>query len=171
MVIEILFVAVPQLVNMFNNLITCFRDDRGTQPSTSFFNHGEIMDTCTILKEVKSIAVVGISDKPDRDSGRIAEYLKRNGYNVYGIHPILKNVGDIPVVKDFSEIPEQIDVVNLFVNGARVGEMVEKIIEVKPKVVWMQLGVYNEEAKANLEAKGIKVIMNTCIATEHRFCR
>lgn len=129
------------------------------------------MDACSILKNARSIAVVGISNKPDRDSGRIAEYLKRNGYNVYGIHPIIKNVGDIPVVKEFSEIPDQIDIVNLFVNSARVGEMVEKIVEAKPKVVWMQLGVYNEDAKANLEANGITVIMNTCIATEHRFCR
>ena len=67
-----------------------------------------------IFKESKTIAVVGISDKPERDSGKIAEFLKKQGYTVYGVHPVLTEYAGIKVFSSLKDIPEKIDIVDVF---------------------------------------------------------
>jgi predicted CoA-binding protein len=139
------------------------------------FNHpnnlfGEIMDTCKILKESKTVAVVGISDKPERDSGRIALFLKENGYDVVGIHPNLKDVFGIKVYQSLKDIPHKIDLVDIFLSSDKVPSIVDDIIEIQPKYCWFQLGVVNNEAASKLIENGIPTIQNKCVAIEHRFC-
>ena len=125
---------------------------------------------CTILKESRNIAVLGISDKPDRDSGKIALFLKSRNYNVVGIHPVIKNVEDIPVYASMKDIPVEIDILDVFVNGDRLEPVLNDIIALKPKTVWYQLGVHNDSVAKALEQNGIEVIQDCCIAIEYRHC-
>jgi len=127
-------------------------------------------DYCKILKEIKNIAVVGISDKPYRDSSRIALFLKESGYNVYGVHPKLKEVNGIPVYSKIFEIPAEIDLVNVFINSKKVEEIFPDILLCKPKYVWFQLGIKNDSVASHLEKEGIKVIQDKCILIEHKRC-
>lgn len=129
------------------------------------------METCEILKNSKTIAVVGISDKPGRDSGRIADFLVGKGYDVVGVHPVLNEVNGIKVYKSLTEIPHQIDLVDVFLSSDKIPSIMEDVLSVKPKYLWLQLGVRNDEAiKPALEA-GIKVIQDRCVAIEYNYCR
>lgn len=125
---------------------------------------------CEILKRSKNIAVVGISDKPGRDSGWIARLLRDNGYKVFGVNPTLDKFENIPVFKSLKDIPEPIDIVDIFRRPEFVTEIVQEAIQIKAKVVWMQLGVINYEAEKIAKEAGLTVIMNRCIAVEFRRC-
>ncbi|MCX8057745.1 MAG: CoA-binding protein [Ignavibacteria bacterium] len=125
---------------------------------------------CEILKNSKTIAVVGISDKPGRDSGLIARFLKSKGYIVYGVNPTIKSFDGIQVYKSLKDIPDQIDIVDIFRRSEFVTEIVKEAIEIKAKVVWMQLGVVNYDAEKLALDAGLKVIMDRCIAIEYRMC-
>ncbi len=121
-----------------------------------------------ILVDAQTIAVVGISDKPDRDSGRIALFLKDRGYEVVGVHPSLESVFGIPVYKSLDDIPHRIDLVDVFLSSDKVASISESILKMNPKYVWYQLGVRNDEAAEFLTKKGIQVIQDRCIAIEYR---
>lgn len=125
---------------------------------------------CEILKNTKNIAVVGISDKPGRDSGRIAQFLRDSGYNVFGVNPTLSEFDGIQVYKSLKDIPVPIDIVDIFRRSEVVTEIVQEAIEIKAKIVWMQLGVVNYEAEKLARSSGLIVVMNRCIAVEHRRC-
>lgn len=125
---------------------------------------------CEILKTAKNIAVVGISNKPGRDSGWIARFLKENGYNVFGVNPVLDSFDGIPIFKSLKEIPEPIDIVDIFRRSEFVTDIVKEAIEINAKVVWMQLGVINYEAEQLALNAGLRVVMNHCIAVEYRRC-
>ncbi len=126
--------------------------------------------TCKILKESKTVAVVGISDKIERDSGRIAELLKRRGYNVVGVHPKLKEVFDIPVYASLKDIPHKIDLVDVFLSSDKVPMIMEDVLAIKPKFLWFQLGVINHEAASLAEQNGIPTVQNRCVAIELNLC-
>lgn len=127
---------------------------------------------CNILREAKTIAVVGFSDKPYRDSREIALFLANKGYKVYGVNPTIDelNVDGIPIVKSLREIKEKIDIVDIFRRSEFVPEIVDEAIEIGAKIIWMQLGVINYEAKKKAEGAGIEVIMNRCIKIEYLNC-
>jgi uncharacterized protein len=127
--------------------------------------------TCEILKESKTIAVIGISNKPDRDSGRIALFLKSKGYTVYGVHPILTEFEGIKIYKKLADIPEEIDIVDVFLNSNSIDKIIPDVLEKNPKVLWLQLGIQNDEAVKPAVEKGIEVIQNHCIAIEYNLCR
>jgi hypothetical protein len=126
--------------------------------------------TCKILKESKTVAVVGISDKMERDSGRIAELLQRKGYNVVGVHPVLKNVFGIPVYASLKEIPFPVDLVDVFLNSDKVPMIMDDVLAIKPKYLWFQLGVINDEAASLAEQNGIPTVQNRCVAIELNYC-
>lgn len=125
---------------------------------------------CEILKHSKNIAVVGISDKPGRDSGWIARFLSEQGYNVFGVNPVLEKFDGIPIYKSLREIPVPIDIVDIFRRSEFVPDIVKDAIEINAKVVWMQLGVINYEAEKLALNSGLKIVMNRCIAVEYRRC-
>ncbi|HEX2865970.1 MAG TPA: CoA-binding protein [Ignavibacteriales bacterium] len=127
--------------------------------------------TCDILKESKNIAVVGISNKPGRDSGRIAEYLKEAGYNVVGVNPLQKEFPGIKVYSSLKEVPFKIDIVDVFRRSEAIPEIIPDVLEVKPGVLWLQLGIRNDEAVSPVIDAGIETIQDKCILVEHRFCR
>jgi predicted CoA-binding protein len=127
-------------------------------------------NVCEILKSAKTIAVVGISDKPERDSYEIARYLQKVNYNVVGVNPFIKNVNDMVVYPGLTDIPFKVDIVNVFRRSDKIIELVDDVIKIKPKVFWLQLGINNDDAVEKIAGAGIEVIRNLCIKVEHRYC-
>ena len=126
---------------------------------------GEIKE---ILKNAKNIAVVGLSDKPGRDSHRVAAYLKGRGYKIFPVNPTIEETLGEKSYPRLEDIPEPIDVVDIFRAPERVPPIVESAIAIGAKVVWMQLGVVNEEAAERARDEGLTVVMDRCMMQEHR---
>lgn len=121
-----------------------------------------------ILTEAKTVAVVGMSDNPARDSFEVGEYLATHGYRVLAVNPRIEHVLDLPVFKNLQEIGEHVDVVDIFRRPEDVGPVVEDAIAIGAGVVWMQLGIVNEQAAQQARAAGLEVIMDQCMARSHR---
>ena len=121
----------------------------------------------SILRSSKTVAVVGASPKPWRDSGSIAQYLIHKGYDVYPVNPAHEQLFGRKCYRDLRAIPVPLDIVDVFRNPDAVDAVVEEAIAVKAKTVWLQLGVVNEKAAAKAERAGLQVIMDHCIAVEH----
>ena len=121
-----------------------------------------------LFEQTKTIAVVGASPKPWRDSGSIAQYLERKGFTVYPVNPRYQEVLGMKCYPDLKSIPGSIDMVNIFRNSDEVGPVIDEAIQVKARSVWMQLNVINEEAAQKAETAGLKVVMDRCIAVDHR---
>ncbi len=127
---------------------------------------------CEILKTSKTIAVVGISSNPMRTSRDIAEYLRRNGYDVIGVNPNKKftDANGIKVYNSLLEIPYKIDIVNVFRRSEDIPYIIPDVLKIKPNVLWLQLGIQNDKAVENVIKQGIETIQNTCIKVAHSFC-
>jgi predicted CoA-binding protein len=128
-------------------------------------------DVQRILKQTKTIAVVGLSDKPDRDSYQIASYLQQQGYRIIPVNPRVNEVLGEKAYPSLRDVPEPVDVVDIFRRSEDVPPIVEDAIAIGAKVVWMQAGIVNEEAAARAEAAGLAVIMNACMRSAHRTLR
>jgi predicted CoA-binding protein len=124
----------------------------------------EIID---ILRPPKTIAVVGISDKPERDSYGVAKYLQDQLYRVIPVNPMLQRVLNRPCYPSLRDIAERVDIVDIFRRSEAVPEIVDEAIAIGAKVVWMQLGVVNEAAAEKAEEAGLMVVMHRCIKVEH----
>ena len=133
-------------------------------------DHYEDEDLRRILTSTKVIAMVGASSKPDRPSFRVMKFLLRHGYRVIPVNPGLEGqlIHEQPVVARLSDIKEPIDMVDVFRDSAQLEALVDEILAlpVLPKVIWAQLGIYNEAAAEKAEARGIEVIMNRCPSVE-----
>ena len=130
-----------------------------------------------ILATSKTIAVVGLSRGPEKESHRVASYLKRHGYRIIPVNPFAdevlgeksyKSLLDIP-----SEIQKTVDIVDIFRRAEDVPPVVEQAVKLKqksgkPSVVWMQLGIVNEEAAETARKAGLTVIMDKCMMVEHK---
>ena len=128
-------------------------------------------DVQRILKQTKTIAVVGLSDKPDRDSYQVAAYLQQQGYRIIPVNPRAKEVLGEKAYPSLRDVPEPVDVVDIFRRSEDVPPIVDDAIAIGAKVVWMQSGIVNEEAAARAEAAGLKVIMDACMRSAHRSLR
>lgn len=119
-----------------------------------------------ILRETKSIAMVGASDKPDRPSFIVFKYLKERGYRMIPVNPAMagKTILGETVYARLADLPEPVDMVEIFRNSQAAGPITDEAIALtqKPKVLWMQLSVRNDEAAARAEAAGLTVIMDRC---------
>lgn len=124
----------------------------------------------SILKKYKHIAVVGISNKQDRDSYGVSKYLVDHGYNVIPINPTFEIWEGLKSYPDLVSASKEhnIEVVDIFRKPDAVLPVVEEAIKVKPEAIWMQLGVINQEAAELAERNNIKVIMDKCIMVEHK---
>jgi uncharacterized protein len=121
-----------------------------------------------ILRKARTIAVVGASPKPGRDSGVIASFLAGKGYNVFPVNPAYQEVLGMKCYPDLASIGSPVDIVDVFRNPDDVMPIIDEAIATGAKTVWMQLGVINEAAAEKAEASGIQVIMDRCIAVDHR---
>jgi predicted CoA-binding protein len=121
-----------------------------------------------LLREAKTIAVVGLSDNPERTSYLIAQAMQAAGYKILPVNPKLKGpvLGENPYAS-LSEIDQPVDIVNIFRRSEMVLPIVEEAVKIKPKAIWMQQGVINEEAARLAQEHGIMVIMDRCIKVDH----
>ncbi len=120
-----------------------------------------------IIRESKSIAVVGISNKMGRPSLTVASYLKGQGYRIIPVNPTIQDVNGEQCYPDLSSIPEKVDVVDIFRKPADVLPVVEEAVRIGAKAVWMQEGVVNEEAARRAREAGLQVVMDKCMLKEH----
>lgn len=126
------------------------------------------LDVKRVLEAAKTIAVVGYSDNPARASNDIAHMLKQVGYEVYLVNPTLDSTPDQPIYPSVQAIPVKIDIVDIFRRPEFVPEVVEDAIQAGAKVIWMQLGIVNDDAARRAEEAGLEVIMDRCIKVEYR---
>ena len=121
-----------------------------------------------ILTNARTIAVVGASPRRERPSHGVMAYLQRRGYRTIPVNPFAAGgtINGETVYASLAEVPEPIDMVDVFRRPEAAGAVVDAAIAVGAKVVWMQFGVRDDTAAARAEAKGLKVVMNRCPAIE-----
>jgi predicted CoA-binding protein len=122
------------------------------------------------LSSCKTVVIVGISPKEDRPSYRVASYLKSKGYRIIPVRPNSESILGEKTYHSLLEIPKEIeiDVVDIFRRSEDVPSVVEEAIRRGTKVVWMQEGIFHDEACAKAEKAGLKVVMDRCIKKEHQ---
>jgi predicted CoA-binding protein len=125
-------------------------------------------DIAELLCTTRTIALVGISDRPTRPSYGVMRTLQMHGYRVFPVNPQItgEHVHGEYVWRELAQIGEPIDMVDIFRNSEAAGDAVDEAIAAGAKAVWMQLGVVNEAAAARAEAAGLKVVMDRCPAIE-----
>ena len=121
-----------------------------------------------ILKKCKTIAVVGLSSNPMRPSHEVTEYMQRAGYRIIPVNPNETEVFGEKSYARLEDVPGKIDLVNIFRRPEEVMPVVESAIRIGVPVVWMQLGIENEEAAKKALAAGLVVVEDACILIEHR---
>ncbi len=119
-----------------------------------------------ILRTYRTFAIVGLSPKPDRASNDVASFLKARGYRIVPVNPACEEILGERSYPDLISIPDPVEVVDIFRRSEEVMPIVEQAIAIKAKVVWMQLGVINEEAAAAARAAGLEVVMDHCPKAE-----
>ena len=120
------------------------------------------------LRESRTIAVVGLSDNPERISYRVAQYLQGQGYRIIPVNPVIDSALGETSYPDLKSVPEPIDMVDVFRRSELVAPVVDEAIEVGVRYIWMQDGVIDETAAAKAEAAGIPVVMNDCTLRQHK---
>ena len=126
-----------------------------------------------ILRNARRIAVVGLSRKPDRPSHGVAAYLQQAGYTIIPVHPVGGITLGEPVHPDLRSAAATgpIDIVNIFRRSEHVPALLDAMLEVKPVLVWMQVGIRHADVARTLEAAGIEVVMDRCLAVDHSSLR
>ncbi|MBI2888195.1 MAG: CoA-binding protein [Chloroflexi bacterium] len=113
-----------------------------------------------LLNQCKTIAVVGISPRPDRDSHGVAKYLQEQGYRVIPVNPLVQEVLGETCYPSLTAVPEPVDMVDIFRRSELVLPVVQEAIQIGARAIWMQDGVVNQEAAALAEAAGLAVVMD-----------
>ena len=121
-----------------------------------------------ILKSFRNIAIVGLSPKESRPSNQVARYLIEAGYNVIPVNPGQGEILGRKCYPDLGSIPEPIEIVDIFRRSEDIPPIVSSAIKIRAKVVWMQLGIVNDDAAAEATKAGLSVIMNRCIKVDHQ---
>jgi len=125
----------------------------------------------SILESSRTVAVVGLSAKPDRAGHTVPAYLHRQGYRIIPVNPNLPEALGEKAYPSLLEVPDPVDVVLIFRRSDEVPPIVEEAIRIGAKAVWMQLGIFHEQAAARAEQAGLQVVMDTCMGTTHRMMR
>ena len=121
-----------------------------------------------ILREAKSIAIVGMSPNPARSSYFVGTYLLQStNYRVYFVNPNATEILGQKVYPDLASLPEVPDIVDVFRKASDIPAVLDDVLAIGSPAMWVQLGIYNEEAARHGEAKGVKVVMDRCLKVEH----
>jgi uncharacterized protein len=120
------------------------------------------------IYRLRNIAVVGMSKNVEKPSNFVPKYLVQHGYNIYPVNPTAQEIMGKKSYPSVAEIPDKIDIVDIFRKAEDVTAVVTDAIK-KPgiKVIWMQEGIYNDKAEANAKASGMEVVFNRCMMAEH----
>src|ERR1700733_1190769 len=121
-----------------------------------------------LLKRAKTIAVVGLSGRPLRPSHGVSAYMQSQGYRIIPVNPQIESCLGEKSYPSLLEVPEKIDIVNIFRRPEFVEEIVEQAIQLKVPAIWMQEEVVHEKAAEKARRAGMFVVMNRCILKEHR---
>ncbi len=121
-----------------------------------------------LLREAKTIAVVGLSGRRFRPSYGVSQYMQEQGYRIIPVNPNETEVLGEKAYATLEEVPEKVDIVNIFRRSEQVPAVVEAAIRIGAKAVWMQEDVVHEEAAAKARAAGLFVVMDRCILKDHR---
>jgi predicted CoA-binding protein len=121
-----------------------------------------------ILTKYKTIAVVGLSSNPARPSYGVTEYMQSSGYQIIPVNPNETDVLGEPSYASLEEVPQKLEIVDIFRRAEEVPPVVDAAIRAGAKVIWMQQGIANETAAEKARAAGLTVIMDACILVEHK---
>src|ERR1700730_18000113 len=121
-----------------------------------------------ILKRYHTIGVVGLSSNPARPSYGVAQYVQSAGYRIIPVHPNEREVRGEKSYAHLGDVPEKIEIVDIFRRTEEVPPAVEGAIQIGAKVVWMQLGIEHQGAAEKARAAGLIVVMDSCILVEHK---
>jgi predicted CoA-binding protein len=127
-----------------------------------------------LIRTARTIAVVGLSRKPERPSHGVAAYLQRAGYRIVPVHPVGGITLGEPVYPDLRTAAAArgpIDIVNIFRRSEHIAALLDAMLDVHPRLVWMQQGIRDNEVARRLESAGIAVVMDRCLAVDHQFLR
>jgi predicted CoA-binding protein len=123
-----------------------------------------------LLRRARTIAVVGLSPKPERPSNSVARYLQRQGYRIIPVNPGHDEIlgeRSYPTLTAASKA-QAIDIVDVFRRSEHAGVVVDEAIPLHPLLIWLQQGVVDIDARARAEARGVPLVMDRCLAVEHR---
>ena len=120
-----------------------------------------------LLKNARTIAVVGLSPNPDRPSYRVSCYMQAYGYKIIPVNPSITEALGEKAYPSLKDIPEKVDIVNIFRRSEDVPPVVDEAIAIKARVLWMQQGIVNEAVARKAESAGMTVIMDRCIMVSH----
>lgn len=121
-----------------------------------------------IFDESKIIAIVGMSDKPERESYQVGEYLQNQGYKIIPVNPTKDEILGEKSYPDLKSIPEKVDIVDIFRKMEAIPGVVEEAIAIEPKTVWLQLGLAHKVSAEKVRLAGIKMVQSKCTKIEHR---
>ncbi|HDX9590982.1 TPA: CoA-binding protein [Bacillus pseudomycoides] len=124
-----------------------------------------------ILKNSKTIAVVGLSDNPERTSYMVSKAMQDAGYRIIPVNPTVDTVLGEKAVKSLTEIKEPVDIVNVFRRSEFLMDVAKEVVLIEARTFWAQLGLQDEETYHFLKEKGYTVIMDRCIKVEHAMTR
>ena len=131
------------------------------------FSNPSPEDICKLLREVHSVAVLGLSPNPERPSFRVAQALQGFGYRIFPVRPLIAEVLGEKAYPDLESLPEIPDIVDVFRASQHVPAIVDNCIELGIKHLWLQDGVVHEEAALRAQRAGITVVMNRCMFRDH----
>jgi uncharacterized protein len=117
---------------------------------------------------LKNVAVIGMSKNHEKAAHYVPKYLSQNGYNIMPVNPTADEILDKKCYPNVEDIPEPIDIVDVFRPSDQVLPVVQQAIKMKPKVIWLQEGIHNAEAEELARQEGIKVVFNRCMLAEHQ---
>lgn len=120
-----------------------------------------------LLRQARTIAIVGLSPKVDRPSNMVGRYLLDAGYTLFPVNPGQTEILGLKCYPDLSSIPEHIDIVDIFRRSEDVYPFVEEAVKIEAGAIWMQLGIVNQEAAAFARRHGLFVVMDRCIKVDH----
>ena len=126
------------------------------------------MKTENFFNNIKSIAIVGLSDKPDRPSFEVGKYLMDHGFKIFPVNPNNDNFLGIKSYQSLIDIKEKVDVVDIFRKSEFVEPIIEDAIRIGVKMIWMQEGIVNENVANKARLAGLTVVMNMCMMKEHK---
>lgn len=139
---------------------TCRMPDRPADTVTD----EELKD---ILRGNRTIAIVGLSDKPERDSNIVARFLMERGYRIIPINPSLKEVLGMKSYPDLRSVEEEVHIVDIFRNIEAVPSLVDEALLIGPRVIWLQLGLVHNPSAEKAARAGVKFVQSKCIKKEY----